>query len=99
MINIYEYLLSKQNKKVKDVPIKGEIAYDWEDCEWEILDFCKFGEKDKVEALCRKYDQYGQFWYDEYDDDPDTYIVAAQEYPVGDTTTIFLWSEDGLHFK
>ena len=47
MVNISEYLLSK-NKTVNNDPIKGEIAYDWDDDTWEIREFCKFEEKNKV---------------------------------------------------
>lgn len=98
MVNIVEYLLSK-NKKVNNDPIKGEIAYDWDDDTWEIREFCKFEEKDKVKALCRKYDTYGQFWYDEYDEEPDTYVVGAVSYPIEGNSAVFIWGEDGLHFK
>jgi hypothetical protein len=92
-------LRERLNESKNDqIPKIGEIAVDWDGCEWEIKDMCRFSEKDKIKRLCKKYDHYGEFDPNDYDETPDTYIVAAQEYPFGDGTTIFIWGDDGLHY-
>jgi len=90
MLNILEYLLSKDKQKaICDDPEIGEIAYDQFGDDWYVEDFCSIiHEKRKLEQLISKYDEthFFQSWldddFDEYDwkrhyEVDDIYAVAV----------------------
>lgn len=95
MKTINEYLLSKKNKKLNNIPKEGEKAYDWRDEEWTIVDVCSCGDKEALKKFMKDYDASDDLEVDKYADDD--YLVAAEN---GKFITVFLWDEDcGLHYK
>ena len=93
--SIDEYLLSKSQKKIANIPEIGRKAYDWCDEEWTIVDFCSCGDKEALKKFMSDYDASDYLEEAEYTDDD--YLVAAEN---GKFITMFLWDEDsGLHYK
>lgn len=99
MININEYLLSKNNKNLHDMPEKGKIAYDWNDTPFTIIDF-RYKTDSDFDKFVEKFDGSGWINDDELSEiDEDTPLVAtrSKDYNV---TEIFVWDESsGLHYK
>ena len=109
MKQINNYILERLhiNKNTKSIykehkdPIIGKIAYDYNGEPWEIIDFCKINDNQKLTKLIQQYDYYGTFkdFVDEYD--PKEYIEYAVAAEKNDDTdyTIFVWEYDGLCFE
>lgn len=97
MRTINEYLLSKKKTKFNDFPKEGEKAYDWNDEEWTIVDFCKVSDKDAFKKFKQDYDDFGTLDDLEASMENIDYVVAAEN---GEYISVFLWDEDGgLHYK
>lgn len=91
----------KKQQNIKD-PIIGKTAYDY-DCEpWEIIDFCKLDDNEKLQKLIKKYDSNGVFkdFMDEFNPEEynTEYAVAAESNDTSEFT-IFIWGYDGLCFE
>ena len=92
MKTITEYLLSKKNNKLANIPKIGRQAYDWCDEEWTIVDFCCCDDEQKIKKFKHDYGECDDVTYDD-----DDYLVAAEN---GTYLAVFLWDEDsGLHYK
>lgn len=110
MKQINNYILERLhiNKDTKSIyknhkdPIIGEVAYDYYEEPWEIIDFCKINDNQKLTKLIKKYDHYGSFtdFLDEFDPKEYNveYAVAAEKIDEPEYT-IFVWGYDGLCFE
>jgi len=95
MKSIKEFIIESIDKK----PKIGETAYDWNDMEWEIQDWCTVGDKDKLKDLLDSYDESGAMG-NEIEDmglEKDEIIVGAENED-GDNAA-FLWGPSGLYYK
>lgn len=98
MKSIKESLLASLNEVRKsDEPAIGDIAYDYYNDPWVIIDFCKVNETPYLKKLMRDYDT-GSF-YDDYSAgayDGEAYAVAAHNKDDKRDTALWLWGPEGL---
>ena len=109
MKTLYEFLSNKVVNPIKEeFPEEGRIAYDWNDEEWIIDEYCYVEDKKKLNDLLRKYDESGvtedSINNGEFEDDD--IIVGARQKDSNRMSSIhglraaFLWDESsGLHYK
>lgn len=103
MKTLYEFLSNKVVNPIKEeFPEEGRIAYDWNDEEWIIDEYCYVKDEKKLNDLLYKYDASGVMTDDvnngEYEDDD--IIVGAVLRNRTSETAAFLWDESsGLHYK
>lgn len=95
MKSIKEHMLNEVRKS--DEPAIGNIAYDYYNDPWVIIDFCKVNETPYLKKLMRDYDT-GTF-YDEWNDglyDGEAYAVAAHNKDDKRDTALWVWGPEGL---
>lgn len=98
MKSIKESLLASLNETRKsDEPVIGNIAYDYYDEPWVIIDYCKVSETSKLKKLMRNFDT-GSF-ADDYNAgtyDGEAYAVAAHNKDDERDVALWLWGPEGL---
>lgn len=95
MRSIKEYMLNEARKS--NEPVIGNIAYDYNDDPWVVIDYCKVSETSKLKKLMREFDT-GVF-ADDYKAgayDGEAYAVAAYNRDDEREFALWIWSPDGL---
>lgn len=96
--------INKDSQKYElELPEIGAFAKDYNNDEWEILDFCKFEDKEKMKNIIRKYDHSGCFTdfieneYEPKENGKNIFIVAAKMK--NDTANaVWLWGPGFLYY-
>lgn len=98
--------VNKDSKKYElELPEIGTFAKDYNGDEWEILDFCKFEDKEKMKNIIKKYDHNGCFTdliniekeYEPKENDKNIFVVAAK-MKNNNIDAVWLWGPGFLYY-